>query len=80
MQKSIKEWFEWAKDQVHENGDKIYPWADKALELREEFDTESSEFYIKDEFNDLADALVHAFRFRDNQDYDWHNIYEQLLQ
>ena len=67
--KSIKEWFEWAQEQVYENGDKIYPWADKALELCTTPEGKA---------NSLTNALLGAFPFIVTDEYDWYKIYTGL--
>ena len=65
---TIKKWFEWAKEQAHEDESKLYPWADEALELCTVPDEEAGS---------LSDALLGGFPFILGSK-DWCGIHTDL--
>jgi hypothetical protein len=69
MSKTIKEWFEWAKEQVHKDGSRLYPWAEEALQLCK---------WPHEEHDSLNNALLGAFLFSDDLDRNWYGIYNSL--
>jgi hypothetical protein len=65
---TIKQWFEWAKEQVYEDKSRLYPWAEEALELCTVPDEKA---------NSLSDALLGGFPFILGT-HNWGDIHTDL--